>query len=54
LNYSDYSFSINIEYSINDGEWAPYTIGTSIIFGNTNGDLRLRGTGNYIGTARLT
>ena len=45
----DYTFS-NLEYSVNNSEWASVTIGTEIPFGGTNGDLRLRGI-NPNGTA---
>ena len=44
-----YTFS-NLEYSVNNSEWASVTIGTEIPFGGANGDLRLRGT-NHNGTA---
>ena len=44
-----YTFS-NLEYSVNNSEWASVAIGTEVPFGGTNGDLRLRGT-NHNGTA---
>ena len=45
----DYTFS-NLEYSVNNSEWASVTIGTEIPFGGDKGDLRLRGI-NPKGTA---
>ena len=45
----DYTFS-NLEYSVNNSEWASVAIGTEIPFGGDNGDLRLRGI-NPNGTA---
>ena len=44
-----YTFS-NLEYSVNNSEWASVTIGTEIPFGGDKGDLRLRGI-NPNGTA---
>ena len=44
-----YTFS-NLEYSVNNSEWASVAIGTEIPFGGDNGDLRLRGI-NPNGTA---
>ena len=44
-----YTFS-NLEYSVNNSEWASVAIGTEIPFGGAKGDLRLRGT-NINGTA---
>ena len=44
-----YTFS-NLEYSVNNSEWASVAIGTEVPFGGTNGDLRLRGI-NPNGTA---
>ena len=44
-----YTFS-NLEYSVNNSEWASVAIGTKIPFGGDNGDLRLRGI-NPNGTA---
>ena len=44
-----YTFS-NLEYSVNNSEWASVTIGTEIPFGGAKGDLRLRGI-NPNGTA---
>ena len=45
----DYTFS-NLEYSVNNSEWASVAIGTEIPFGGAKGDLRLRGI-NPNGTA---
>ena len=45
----DYTFS-NLEYSVNNSEWASVAIGTEIPFGGDKGDLRLRGI-NPNGTA---
>ena len=45
----DYTFS-NLEYSVNNSEWASVAIGTEIPFGGDKGDLRLRGI-NPKGTA---
>ena len=44
-----YTFS-NLEYSVNNSEWASVAIGTEIPFGGAKGDLRLRGI-NPNGTA---
>ena len=44
-----YTFS-NLEYSVNNSEWASVAIGTEIPFGGDKGDLRLRGI-NPNGTA---
>ena len=44
-----YTFS-NLEYSVNNSEWASVAIGTEIPFGGGKGDLRLRGI-NPNGTA---
>ena len=44
-----YTFS-NLEYSVNNSEWASVAIGTEIPFGGGKGDLRLRGI-NTKGTA---
>ena len=44
-----YTFS-NLEYSVNNSEWASVAIGTEIPFGGAKGDLRLRGI-NPKGTA---
>ena len=44
-----YTFS-NLEYSVNNSEWASVAIGTEIPFGGDKGDLRLRGI-NTKGTA---
>ena len=44
-----YTFS-NLEYSVNNSEWASVTIGTEVPFGGAKGDLRLRGI-NPNGTA---
>ena len=44
-----YTFS-NLEYSVNNSEWATVAIGTEIPFGGAKGDLRLRGI-NPKGTA---
>ena len=44
-----YTFS-NLEYSVNNSEWASVTIGTEVPFGGDKGDLRLRGI-NPNGTA---
>ena len=44
-----YIFS-NLEYSVNNSEWASVAIGTEIPFGGAKGDLRLRGI-NPNGTA---
>ena len=44
-----YTFS-NLEYSVNNSEWASVTIGTEVPFGGVKGDLRLRGI-NPNGTA---
>ena len=39
-----------LEYSVNNGDWATVKADTEVPFGGTNGDLRLRGT-NIKGTA---
>ena len=39
-----------LEYSVNNGEWATVKAGTEVPFGGENGNLRLRGTNKY-GTA---
>ena len=44
-----YTFS-NLEYSVNNGDWAIVKADTEVPFGGTNGDLRLRGI-NPNGTA---
>ncbi len=49
ITTKDYSFP-NLEYSVNNGKWATVEAGTEVTFGETNGDLRLRGT-NINGTA---
>ena len=49
-NYGSYTFP-NLEYSVNNGEWAAVKAGTEITFGGAHGDLRLRGTNNTQGTS---
>ena len=48
--YGSYTFP-NLEYSVNNGEWAAVKAGTEITFGGAHGDLRLRGTNNTKGTS---
>ena len=48
--YGSYTFP-NLEYSVNNGEWAAVKAGTEITFGGAHGDLRLRGTNNTQGTS---
>lgn len=48
--YGSYTFP-NLEYSVNNGEWADVAAGTEITFGGAHGDLRLRGTNNTKGTS---
>ena len=48
--YGSYTFP-NLEYSVNNGEWASVVAGTEITFGGAHGDLRLRGTNNTKGTS---
>ena len=48
--YESYTFP-NLEYSVNNGEWASVVAGTEITFGGAHGDLRLRGTNNTNGTS---
>ena len=48
--YESYTFP-NLEYSVNNGEWASVVAGTEITFGGAHGDLRLRGTNNTKGTS---
>ena len=48
--YGSYTFP-NLEYSVNNGEWASVGAGTEITFGGAHGDLRLRGTNNTQGTS---
>lgn len=48
--YGSYTFP-NLEYSVNNREWASVVAGTEITFGGAYGDLRLRGTNNTNGTS---
>ena len=48
--YGSYTFP-NLEFSVNNGEWASVVAGTEITFGGAHGDLRLRGTNNTKGTS---
>ena len=48
--YESYTFP-NLEYSVNNGEWASVVAGTEITFGGAHGNLRLRGTNNTKGTS---
>ena len=48
--YGSYTFP-NLEYSVNNGEWASVVAGTEITFGGAHGNLRLRGTNNTKGTS---
>ena len=48
--YESYTFP-NLEYSVNNGEWASVVAGTEITFGGAHGVLRLRGTNNTKGTS---
>lgn len=48
--YGSYTFP-NLEYSVNNGEWASVVAGAEITFGGAHGDLRLRGTNNTKGTS---
>ena len=43
---------INLEYSLNDGEWKTYSLNDTIDFGGSLGILRLRGTNNTYGTSQ--
>ena len=48
--YESYTLP-NLEYSVNNREWASVGAGTEITFGGAHGDLRLRGTNNTYGTS---
>ena len=48
--FGSYTFP-DLEYSVNNGEWASVVAGTEITFGGAHGDLRLRGTNNTQGTS---
>ena len=48
--YGSYTFP-NLEFSVNNGDWASVVAGTEITFGGAHGDLRLRGTNNTKGTS---
>ena len=48
--YGSYTFP-NLEYSVNNCEWASVVAGAEITFGGAHGDLRLRGTNNTKGTS---
>ena len=49
IEYEGYKIS-GLEYSVNNGAWATVEAGTGVIFGGSNGNLRLRGT-NLKGTS---
>lgn len=43
ITQPDESVSLNLEYSLNNGDWKSYAIEESVTFGGTHGNLRLRG-----------
>lgn len=47
-------YTINLQYSVNEGEWKKVVADEEVKFGGDNGTLRLRGTNNPKGTASNT